>query len=82
MKNVFKLFVGNPEQLNEMLKNEVLFEIDGQEIWCPIQLKLEYSLKDEVVRGKIITLYCLFLNEYAEFKTLRYTFFISEFKTE
>jgi hypothetical protein len=28
-----------------MLKNEALFEIDGQEIWFPIQLKLEDSLK-------------------------------------
>lgn len=43
MNNVFKLFVVNPEQLNEMVKNEALFEIDGQEIWFPIQLKLEDS---------------------------------------
>lgn len=82
MKNVYKLFVGNPEKLNEIIKNEVLFQIDGKEIWFPIQLKLEDALKDEVEKGMKITLYCLFLNEHTESKILRNTFLISEFKTE
>jgi hypothetical protein len=44
-------------------------------------VEIRRFIKDEVVRGKIITLYCLFLNEHTESKILRNTFFISEFKT-
>lgn len=81
MKNVFKLFVGNPNQLNETVKNEVLFEIEGKEVWLPIQSILEDALKEEVRKGEKITLYCLFLNEHNSAKVLRNTFFISEFRS-
>lgn len=82
MKNVFKLFVGNPAQLDEMVRSEVLFKVDGNEVWFPIQSKLEQALKDEVNKGNKVTLYCLFLNEHTESKILRNTFLISEFRTE
>ena len=82
IKNVYKLFVGNPEQLDKMVENEALFKVDGKEVWFPMQLTLEEPLKNEVRKGKKIILYCLFLNEHTDSKILRNTFLISEFRTQ
>jgi hypothetical protein len=79
MKNVFKLFIGNPKQLKGMINNEVLFRVGEEEIWMPIQPQILRALKEEAKVGDVITLYCLFLNEHTDKKVLYNTFFISEF---
>jgi hypothetical protein len=80
MKRVFKLYIGNPEQLDEMAKTEVLIEIEGEKVWMPIQEPLLVDFKKEIKDGNYVTLYCLFLNEHSQDKTLYNTFFISEFR--
>lgn len=80
MKNVYKAFVGNPDQLDELVHTEFLFKINGKEIWLPIQKQLEDALKEELKKGQKTTLYCLFLNEHSEEKKLYNTFLISEFR--
>ncbi len=79
MKNVFKLFVGNPNQLDGMIENSVLFKIEQEEIWMPIQTKILKAFKKEVKKGDIVTLYCLFLMEHNNKNILYNTFLISEF---
>jgi hypothetical protein len=80
MKRVFKLFIGNPGQLDEIVKKECLFEIEGQEVWMPIQSVLVKPLKKEVALGDEIILYCMFFNEHGLEGELRNIFFISEFR--
>lgn len=82
MKRVFKIFVGNPNQLNEMVKNEYGFQVDDKLLWMPIQFSLEKAFNKELKRGKSAKLYCLFLNEHGLKRQLYNTFLISEFKKE
>lgn len=79
MKNVFKLFVGNPDRLDGMIEDEVLFKIGQEEMWMPIQSQILKALKKEVKKGNIVTLYCLYLNEHNSKNILYNTFLISEF---
>ena len=79
MKNVFRLFIGNPKQLKGVINNEVLFRVGTEEIWMPIQPQILKALKQEVKEGEIVTLYCLFLNEHTVNNVLYNTLFISEF---
>ena len=83
MKRVYKA-VGQPEYLStfDKIKNEYLFEIDGNEYWFPIQPILEKPLKKEINKNEKVYLYCLFLNEHTIKKELYNTLFISEFKKE
>jgi len=79
-KRVFKLFIGNPSQLDELYKTEVLFKLDNQEFWMPIQTNVLKALKKELKKGKVTTIYCIFLNEHTSKNLLYNTFLISEFK--
>ena len=80
MKNVYGLHMDpNLENFNKLLGNEVLFEVEGQRIWMPIQIKVEKYLETEIKKGEFCLLYCLFLNEHTPNNTLYNTFFISEF---
>ncbi len=80
MKRVFKLFFGNTYQLDGMIKSEYLFEVDGFEVWMPIQAQLEDPLIEEVQPGEEVILYCLFLNEHTSAEILFNTLLISEFR--
>ena len=80
MKNVYKLFIGNPDELDKMVYNEFLFEINGKKVWFPIQRQLEASLKKEIKKGQNTTLYCLFFNEHSVPNVLYNVFLISEFR--
>lgn len=82
MKHVFKLFAGDPAQLDQLIKSEVLFAIDGSKVWMPIQQPLEKPLKKEVKKGAEALLYCLFLNEHTHQKALYLSLLVSEFRTE
>ncbi|MCK9304339.1 MAG: hypothetical protein M0P27_02960 [Bacteroidales bacterium] len=80
MKRVFSLFFGNPSRLDGLIFNEYLFEIDGSEVWMPIQVQLENPLINEIDKGTETFLYCLFLNEHNQDGKLFNTFLISEFR--
>ncbi len=80
MKRVFKFYFGNTYQLDGMIKNEYLFEVDGFEVWIPIQAQLEEPLKEEIQPGTETILYCLFLNEHTYVGKLFNTLLISEFR--
>ncbi|MCL2132020.1 MAG: hypothetical protein FWH36_06170 [Lentimicrobiaceae bacterium] len=78
MKRVFKMFVGNPSQLDGMIEKEVLFRVGQEDIWMSIQPQILKALKKEVKKGATVTLFCLFLNEHSA-NVLYNTFLISEF---
>ncbi len=82
MKRVFKLFIGKPDQLDDVVKKEFLFEIGGSEVWMPIQTQLEKPLKKEIKKGTETILYCLFLNEHLQEGKIYNTLLISEFRKE
>jgi len=82
MKRVFKFFIGKPDQLDNAVKNEFLFKIEGSEVWMPIQTQLEKPLRKEIKKGTETILYCLFLNEHSEEGIIYNTLFISEFRKE
>ncbi|MFD2245405.1 hypothetical protein [Pontibacter ruber] len=81
MKNVFKLFGGNSEQLDGLVENEYLFQIGEVKFWAPIQQQLEKPFNKEVKKGKGALLYCMFLNEHSSIG-LHNTLLISEFAKE
>jgi hypothetical protein len=80
MKRVFKLLIGNPVNLDKIIKEEALFRVDGKDVWMPIQDVLVTPLKKEIEIGASTILYCLFLNEHSNDGKLFNTFFISEFR--
>ncbi len=82
MKMVYKLTIGDPSDLDDLVQSEVLFEIEGKKVWMPIQIQLEQPLKDEIKKGAKATLYCFFLNEHNHDNKLYNTFLISEFRSE
>ena len=82
MKTVFKLFIGDPKQLDGMIEKEVLFKVGQENIWMPIQPQILKALKKEVKKGISVTLYCLFLNEHTINNVLYNTLFISEFSKQ
>ena len=79
MRNVFKLFAGNPSQLDNMCNTEVLFKIGNEEIWLPIQPNILKAIKKETKNRDMLILYCLFFNEHSTNNKLYNTFLISEF---
>ena len=80
MHAVYKLFIGDPSQLNNLLKNEFLFDINGTQVWMPIQTVLENDFKKEIPAQTMVTVYCVLLNEHTQAGKLYNTFFISEFR--
>lgn len=79
MKNVLKLVVGNPSQLDGLIKSEALFVIGTDKIWMPIQVEILKALQKEIKAGNKAILYCMFLNEHTSKNKLYNTFLISEF---
>jgi hypothetical protein len=79
MKNVYKLFVGNPSILNDIFDSEVLIKLGQYSMWMPVQRQILVALKEEVITGDTLTLYCLYLNEHSKENGLRNIFLISEF---
>ena len=82
MSQVFKLFVGDPSQLNGLLDSEVLFKVGDEQVWMPIQTKILKALQEEAKVTDKIVLYCLFLNQHTSKNKLYNSFFISEFSFE
>ncbi|HKC67854.1 MAG TPA: hypothetical protein VKG26_06455 [Bacteroidia bacterium] len=82
MQAVYKLFIGNPSQLNPMLKNEFLFDVNGTQVWMPVQSVLEADFKKEIPAQSMVTVYCMFLNEHTQAGKLYNIFFISEFRND
>jgi hypothetical protein len=80
MKRIFKLYIGNSAQVNELVNKEYLFKIGTQEFWMPVQIQLEKPLKKELNKDDEVKLYCLFLNEHDSRKNLYNTLFVSEFQ--
>ena len=80
MKFVFNLFIGNPEQIEGLVKSELQFTVNGKEYWMPIQKQLEKPFKKEIKKNSKAILYCLFMNEQNYKGELFNTCFISEFR--
>jgi hypothetical protein len=80
MKRVFKLYSGNPDVLNELVKYEYKFKAGNQEVWFPMQSQLEKPFKKEIKKNETVKLYCMFMNEHGSKKRLFNIFLISEFK--
>ena len=77
MKRVLKLTGAELPFAEKM--NEFLFEIDGKEVWAPIQPQLEDTFKKENKKRRKVTLYCSFFNEHSKDKKLYNTLLISAF---
>ena len=82
MEWVYKLFIGKPDDLRKMLKTEFLFEIEGVEVWAPIQNQMEDAFIEEIPKNTELALYCLFFNEHTLKGKLFNTLLISEFKKD
>lgn len=83
MKVVCWAFPGSllkPAQLDGLIKKEFLFNVEGVEVWMPIEKMLETHMHQEVKVGEDVTLYCLFLNDHRLNHKLYNTLMISEFK--
>ena len=81
MRNVFKLKMGRTDILNDLVSQEMEFDIGGSKVWMPIQNQLIDDIEYEASPGQKILLYCLFTNEHRSDDRLFNTFFISEFLT-
>jgi hypothetical protein len=79
MKHVFKLFEGNPSQLDTICDTEVLFKVGDDEMWMPIQPQILKALKKESRKGDELNIYCVNFNEHNSNNRLFNTFLISEF---
>lgn len=78
---VYKI-TGDPSHLPILKKekNEYKFMVDGKAYWFPVQKVLEKTMKNELVNGNTVILYCLFLNEHTDDRILYNHFLISEFR--
>lgn len=79
MKRVFKLYLGNPSQLDKLVENEYKFQVGKYEYWFPMQVSLEKDFKKEIKKNKSVNLYCLFMNEHSTTELFN-IFLISEFR--
>jgi hypothetical protein len=80
MQHVFKLYVGSGIPLDSLVSSEVLFNVNGTNLWMPVQNEILAALREEVSKGEQLTLYCAFLNEHSEKNRLTNAFLISEYK--
>jgi hypothetical protein len=76
----FPSYLLKSAQLNELVKKEFIFNIEGVDVWMPIEKMLEVHMHQEVKIGEEVTLYCLFLNDHRLKHKLYNTLLISEFK--
>lgn len=79
LKRVYKLFVGDPSQLDKLTNSEVLFKVGNEELWMPVQKNILSALKKEVKKGDKPKLYCAYFNEHTSQNKLYCTLLISEF---
>jgi hypothetical protein len=79
MKTVYKIFIGNPNFMDNLFASEVLIKLGSDTIWMPVQKQILEALNQEIKKGDTLTLYCLYLNEHSVNNGLRNIFLISEF---
>jgi hypothetical protein len=81
MQRVYKMFSGDPAQLESLVVHEYLFKVGETQFWAPVQKQLEKPLNKEIKKGKSALIYCLFLNERSS-KGLYNSLLVSEFLKE
>jgi len=62
IQRVYKLTQGTWPEIK--IVNEYLFEINGIEVWAPMQQQIEKAFKKEIKKNGEVTLYCAFFNEH------------------
>ena len=79
IKRVLKLTTPNTVAVAELFKQMVLMRVGDNKIWMPIQEEVLKALKQEVLKGGEVLLYCAFMNEHTSKNVLYNHFLISEF---
>ncbi len=79
LKRVHKMKGGDPSQIDNLVKSEVLFKVGNVKLWMPIQQRILEAMKQEAKKGDSLMLYCAFFNEHTSKKKLYNIFLISEF---
>lgn len=81
LKVVYRLNGGSHSQMAvlEQIKHEYLFNIEGKDLWLPMQYQLEKSFNHEIKAKSFVYLYCLFFNLYISQTGLGNWFLVSEF---
>jgi hypothetical protein len=82
IKRLYKQTGGDPALLTRLFKKSVLVKVGNDMIWMPIQDKVLDGLKNEMEKGDVATIYCLYLNEHTTNHILHNYFLISEFKKD
>ncbi|TFF36889.1 hypothetical protein [Mucilaginibacter psychrotolerans] len=82
MQWVLKFTGRDPSVIIGLIDSVVLMKVGAEEIWMPIQRQLLPQLREEVLIGEEVTLYCLFLNHHTNKNKLFNNFLISEFIPE
>jgi len=82
INRVYKQTGGNPALLASLFKKAVLIKVGNTQMWMPIQDKVLEGLKNEMQKGDVATIYCLYLNEHTGSHILYNHFLISEFKKD
>lgn len=82
INRAYKQTGGNPALLASLFKKAVLIRVGNTEMWMPIQDKVLDGLKNEMQKGDVATIYCLYLNEHTKTHVLYNHFLISEFKKD
>ena len=79
MKSVYQRIGGDVSLFDDLVIREYLFQVDGREVWIPIQKQLEYYLASEIGLDQEVMLYCLMLVEHSK-RELRTSLLVSEFQ--
>ena len=79
VKRVHKMKGGDPSQIDNLVKSEVLFKVGDVKLWMPVQQRILEAMKQEAKKGDSLMLYCAFFNEHTSKKKLYNIFLISEF---
>lgn len=79
VKRVHKMKGGDPAQIDNLVKSEVLFKVGAVKLWMPVQQRILEAMQQEAKKGDSLMLYCAFFNEHTSKKKLFNIFLISEF---
>jgi hypothetical protein len=79
LKRVHKRFGGDPAQIDNLIRSEVLINVSETKIWMPVQQSILNAIKKEAKKGDRLMLYCAFFNEHTSRKKLYNSLLISEF---
>ncbi|OQP57913.1 hypothetical protein A4R26_23705 [Niastella populi] len=79
VKRVHKMKGGDPAQIDNLVKSDVLFKVGAVKLWMPVQQRILEAMKQEAKKGDSLMLYCAFFNEHTSKKKLYTIFLISEF---